>query len=495
MSKLNWRMHTEKGKVWREVIVQKYKISGLKSPLPTLGSPMIKSLSKGVNLFKEGIKWTPRDGQSILFWSDHWIGHAPLDSIYFGPFSANTASITLAEAFHEGVVDMDVIGYHLDLNIINTLRATPLSITDHLPNTFSWKGEANGLFSSASALKILKSRSTCPSNDWRWIWKAPTLPKICYFFLLLYHGRIKSMEFLHSLGIVQDPICRICNGHVESLDHIFRGCPFSVAVLNMLFPGILDRDQVLIHFKDWLKCQATNMSPSTIHCLPWAVVFCFAIWMIWNQRNHFLYQGSQVTVHALVELIVERAAEFWASQPASSSCKMKQPLLIAWDPPPPEWIKLNTDGSVIGNPVLGGCGGVFRDSQGQWVLGFTRNIGFTTALAAKLWAIKDGLQLAFNLHFNHIIIETDCYVAFQLISTTPNPHHPLGTLILDCRALLNKIPHARLRHVFRESNMVADTMAKRGAQSSSNFTILYNCPTDVELLCLADVVGVGYPRT
>ncbi|GLU17060.1 hypothetical protein SLE2022_334570 [Rubroshorea leprosula] len=194
--------------------------------------------------------------------------------------------------------------------------------------------------------------------------------------------------------------------------------------------------------------------------------------MIWNQRNHFLYQGSQVTIYALVELIVERAAEFWASQPAPSSCKMKQPLPIAWDPPPPEWIKLNTNGSVIGNPGLGGCGGVFRDSQGQWVLGFTRNIGFTTALATELWAIRDGLQLAFNLHFNHIIIETDYYVAFQLIFTAPNPHHPHGILILDCRALLNKIPHARLRHVFRESNMVANTMAKRGVQPSSNFAIL-----------------------
>ncbi|GLU03917.1 hypothetical protein SLE2022_210880 [Rubroshorea leprosula] len=152
------------------------------------------------------------------------------------------------------------------------------------------------------------------------------------------------------------------------------------------------------------------------------------------------------------------------------------------------------DGSVVGNSGLGSCGGLLLDSRGQWVRGYTRNIGFTTALAVELWAIRDGLQMAFNLQFNYIIIETNCYAAFQLISTASNPHHPHSTLILDCRALLSMIPHVHLRHVFRESNMVPDAIAKKGAQSAFDFVILYNCPADVELLCLADVVGVGYPR-
>ncbi|GLT36276.1 hypothetical protein SLA2020_106670 [Shorea laevis] len=176
-------------------------------------------------------------------------------------------------------MDMDIIGYYLDLDTVNALKATPLFITYHLLGTFSWKREANGLFSFASALKILNSRLAYLSNDWGWIGKSLTLPKIHNFIWLLYHGRIKSMEFLHSLGIVHDPICRICNGQAKSLDHTFWGCPSLVAVLNMLLPGILDMDHVLISFKDWLKLQATNMTPNTIHCLPWAIIFCLAIWM------------------------------------------------------------------------------------------------------------------------------------------------------------------------------------------------------------------------
>ncbi|GLT29761.1 hypothetical protein SLA2020_046060 [Shorea laevis] len=215
---------------------------------------------------------------------------------------------------------MDAIGYHLDLNTVNTLKATPLSIYYHLPDIFSWKGEANGLFSFST---------TTLSSDWGWIWESLTLPKIRNFIWLLYHGIIKSMEFLHSLGIVYDPICRICNNFVESLDHIFRGCPLSVSIFNMLLPGILDMDDANISLKDWLKYQAPNMTPSNIHCLPWVVVFCFAIWLIWNNKNHFLYQGRQVNAYASFELIMECAAEFWASQPPHPTCRMKQPFLIA----------------------------------------------------------------------------------------------------------------------------------------------------------------------
>ncbi|GLT93712.1 hypothetical protein SLE2022_114900 [Rubroshorea leprosula] len=65
---------------------------------------------------------------------------------------------------------------------------------------------------------------------------------------------------------------------------------------------------------------------------------------------------------------------------------------------------------------------------------------------------------------------------------------------MDCRVLLNMIYHVCLSHVSRESNMIADTMVKKDAQSPSDFVILYNCSADVELLCTASAIGVGYPE-
>ncbi|GLT58479.1 hypothetical protein SLA2020_313680 [Shorea laevis] len=230
MSKLNWRLHTKEGKVWRE-----------------------------------GIKWIPKDGQHISFWSNHWIGQAPLNSILYGPFPPNISSISLASVLHEGAVEMDTMGYHLNSEIMSAIKTTLFSLVNHLHETFSWKGEANGLFSSASTHRILYSKSNVLLSDYGWIWKIPTMPKIKNFIWLLVHGRIKSMKFLYALSIMQDPICKVCNDQVETLDHICKGCPPTVMVLNRLLLGCLDMDHGTMDFGVWLNFKLVKrlLAPST----------------------------------------------------------------------------------------------------------------------------------------------------------------------------------------------------------------------------------------
>ena len=58
---------------------------------------------------------------------------------------------------------------------------------------------------------------------------------------------------------------------------------------------------------------------------------------------------------------------------------------------------LNTDGASFQNPGKAGGGGIIRDSQGNWVKGYSRAIGFTTSIIAELWALRDGLNLAIQL--------------------------------------------------------------------------------------------------
>ena len=48
------------------------------------------------------------------------------------------------------------------------------------------------------------------------------------------------------------------------------------------------------------------------------------------------------------------------------------------------WVKLNTNGSAIGNPSLAGYEGIIRDENGHWVAGFSRKIGITNSFVAEL---------------------------------------------------------------------------------------------------------------
>lgn len=82
---------------------------------------------------------------------------------------------------------------------------------------------------------------------------------------------------------------------------------------------------------------------------------------------------------------------FCASQ--TTMLRRKQSLQIRWSKPELGWVKLNTDGSFIGNPGLAGCGGLMRDHNERWIKGFTRSLGQASSVEAKLWALRDGLML------------------------------------------------------------------------------------------------------
>ncbi|GKU97446.1 hypothetical protein SLEP1_g10590 [Rubroshorea leprosula] len=88
---------------------------------------------------------------------------------------------------------------------------------------------------------------------------------------------------------------------------------------------------------------------------------------------------------------------------------------------------------------MAGAGGIFRDHNGSWIYGYSRRVGFTTSLAAELWAIRDGLDIAVNRGISKLILETDSKVAETLLKSANHNFHSLGVLIRDCRRLMQEV--------------------------------------------------------
>jgi hypothetical protein len=53
-------------------------------------------------------------------------------------------------------------------------------------------------------------------------------------------------------------------------------------------------------------------------------------------------------------------------------------IFIGWKRPREGWIKLNCDGAYKDSLGLAGCGGLFRDSDGRWIKGYSRKLGTCT---------------------------------------------------------------------------------------------------------------------
>ena len=78
-----------------------------------------------------------------------------------------------------------------------------------------------------------------------------------------------------------------------------------------------------------------------------------------------------------------------------------------------------------------------------------------------------------------LVIELDAKVVVELMQSNSPSNAFYSSLLADCRLLLGKLQHFRVKHAFREANRVADAMAKLGGTMQENFVVWDNPPSDV----------------
>lgn len=69
-----------------------------------------------------------------------------------------------------------------------------------------------------------------------------------------------------------------------------------------------------------------------------------------------------------------------------------------------DWMNLFTDGAVARISGNASVGGVVRDRNGSWILGFTHYLGRCSPLDAELWGILDGIFILLNKGFKKVRI-------------------------------------------------------------------------------------------
>nr|POE64677.1 putative ribonuclease h protein [Quercus suber] len=122
-------------------------------------------------------------------------------------------------------------------------------------------------------------------------------------------------------------------------------------------------------------------------------------------------------------------------------------------------------------PGLVGGGGIIRNSNGEWVSGYARAIRCTTSVAAELWALRDGLNICINLRLPAVEVELDAKLVVDLLDKENSGLNGNDVLVADCKDRVKQIPRVRILHYFREANMCADALARRGARQFNLDTV------------------------
>jgi ribonuclease HI len=482
LAKLNWRAMEDPNSLWAKTLIAKYcpnSIMDGRLGTRRSGSSNWKGLKKGHEVFRKGLRWVVNNGEGISFWHDLWVGDRPLRSLVHGPLSPWEDSLRVCDVV-EGVSMWNFSSLSLDIPscIRESIKAISVCPNRPLVDKRVWDS-VGGDFNLGKAYSIACNNfSECSSlNPSSWIWKVKTSPRIKFFLWQCYHLSVPVREILASRGINIPTSCPRCLAPNESLIHMLRDCPDSIAFWSSFrFPSLGNHFYSASLF-DWIHSNCIASSTHD-HNIPWQSLFSFGIWSLWLRRNQFVFKPDSQFLDPVVNAI-SYASEFFYLIGSYSKVKHMVPTPIKWVVPPVGWYKLNTNGSSVGNPGLAGGGGVIRNHVGDWVGGFSRAIGITTSVQAELRALKDGLNLAIDLGILNLEIEMDSLVAVELVNSITTPNAFLSTIVTDCRSLMERFERCSLKHIFREANGCADLLAKSGCDQSPDFIAFPNAPAYV----------------
>ncbi|KAI9187353.1 hypothetical protein LWI28_027159 [Acer negundo] len=154
---------------------------------------------------------------------------------------------------------------------------------------------------------------------------------------------------------------------------------------------------------------------------------------------------------------------------------------LVWQPPANGWVKANSAGLISnGNPSVTTCGGLFRDSSGKFIGGFSQNLHVETSYFAEVMAAILVIEHAYRNGCHNLWLETDSLLVVHLLTyrdVLNLPWYLRQKWIFDVQA---KLPYMNFNFTctFRENNRAAIFMAEIG-RHHPGFTWC-NIPSDHE---------------
>lgn len=186
--------------------------------------------------------------------------------------------------------------------------------------------------------------------------------------------------------------CDCCDkGQVEILDHVLNAGDIAKAVWKWVSLALgvhyIEAQSWWTRINSWFTCvkKKKKKRTSQLGILIWLLPSLIA-WKLWGHRckAHMegvwesaeeVYFSTKIWLSLLVEGMVGDTKLSKIDHETLKALELpicpkvsKPTLLVPWRKPIASWVKLNVDGSCVGNPWRFGGGGVIRDHHVIWSL-------------------------------------------------------------------------------------------------------------------------------
>ena len=138
-------------------------------------------------------------------------------------------------------------------------------------------------------------------------------------------------------------------------------------------------------------------------------------------------------------------------------------IQVAWEKPQIGWTKLNFDGSCKCSSGRASIGGVIRDHNAVFLLGYAESIGHTTSTIAEMAALRRGLELILENGWSQVWLEGDLQSLVEIIMQGRRVRSAEAQKqVSHIKLLIPELDNFLITHIYREGNRVAHTFAQMG---------------------------------
>ncbi|KAL0915985.1 hypothetical protein M5K25_013459 [Dendrobium thyrsiflorum] len=343
-----WKYANDKDSLLHKVFFPKYGCCLKESLLKNSGSSAWKIISEGGKALRLIIRWGIANGKSVDAFNDTWILDKSLNRwpTFVIPLDSNISIDKLID--NSGWNRVEISNF-MGIDLVDPVCQT------HIHS--EWGEDQLKLLSqnSRKSITALSFEASLEHKEWNWIKKAKLNPRVEVFWWRLFNNAIPTFHFLSNRRLYHEDGCpRRCNER-EDLEHVAVKCK------KLL--------EVLVHLGKWgFFIPLKKIFFSSIYIAMW--------FFSWKSRNKLIHNGIEdsslviainaISFSSFSAYGISRNSGIWG---ANQSYRL---LNLSWYPPPPDWIKVNVDASLLPS-YKAGIGGIFRDHKGRFLLAFAKS--------------------------------------------------------------------------------------------------------------------------
>ncbi|KAL0920796.1 hypothetical protein M5K25_009965 [Dendrobium thyrsiflorum] len=448
------------------------------------------------------IWWGIGEG-NIFFWQDHWLNGKSLDNI----FNTSSNSTLKVNHFFNNMNGWDVekLSSYIPECFFNQILDIEYNCNSQDALLCAFSG--NGNFSLKEAWLYFRDKKEA-SSIYHLLWHKSIPTTVSVFIWRVLHNFISTDDILRKRGFTIVSKCHCCF-HMETLQHVFISGPVAAKVwiyfeeflhLN-IYKGNLSINSLLCFWFVNHKGHIRNVIPSLI------------LWFLWLERNNARYNGIPMNHQRVINNVkfkignlfsanliflknfknCDFALEGFGINGSDTVIGTRHPKIHAWMKPSVNCFKFNVDVATIDSVM--GCGGLIRDSNGYYILGFAGPLHNSDVIVGINQAIFYGLSLCSSLDMINIVVEVCSIFTDQaciMDDNCMNIYPKVFYLRRDIKKLVNAMK-CSFSVVNTNVNDCASTLAKWGSTLATlNHFPVDALPAPVKGLIELDKIGMPY---